>query len=65
MYRRKVGAVLPAVALIGGDIAFTGQARAGTGRPEPARAGRDVAVSKDSSAIVVPDIALTPFPCFR
>jgi hypothetical protein len=49
---RKVCAVLPAVTLIGAGIVFGAQA-------DPARDIRGVAVSSNSSAIVVPDTALT------
>ena len=48
---RKVFAALPAVALIGAGIAFAG--------PVPAGDARSVAVSSDSTGIVVPDTALT------
>jgi len=48
---RKICATLPAVAMIGGGIAFAG--------PVPAGDARRVAVSSDSTAIVVPDTALT------
>ena len=49
---RKVCAVLPAIALIGGGVGLTALA-------EPAPTIKGVAVSNDSPAIVVPDIALT------
>jgi hypothetical protein len=49
---RRVGAALPAVALVVGGIAFDAQAT-------PARLTKGAGVSKDSAAIVVPDIAVT------
>lgn len=49
---RRVCAALPAVALIVGGIALDTQAT-------PARHTKGTAVSKDSAAIVVPDMAVT------
>jgi Transglycosylase SLT domain len=48
---RKICATLPAVAMIGSGIAFAG--------PVPAGDARSAAVSSHSTAIVVPDTALT------